>query len=1497
MQSGIKLIYLISVQCTSLMPTSAQPALGIHGLRWSAQRPALAAAEPSSTVSLATPRPPSRPTDRYGFFADGQRGSDAPAAAEPLTPNEAALEARRTKKWLAMLRDWGRITKRQPALIKKRCRKGIPDALRGTVWPRLCGADDMRKRHEGVYARMVSSTPSRSDTLCIALDLPRTYPNHAAFSTAHIDATPETPGSSLLPDNALSLGQRALRNVLQAYACYDAEVGYCQGMAFVAGLLLTYVDEETAFWMLVALLRGERHLLAGMYAPGLPRFAEVMSVFTTLVANRLPRLAAHLAAAGVDHAMYASQWFLTIFTYSAPFTLVTRVWDAFLAEGWKSMYRTALGVLAANQSALLRMDFDELMPALKGLPAAVPADVIMAAGLRIRLSGAEVKALAREWYDAHSGMIAARVTAARVDAARKEALLAAAAAAASGEPAPQSMAPRVDPTAAAAAALTAATAAVRAAAVVRGGGVGGDDAAAPAPRRESAAPTDVTELTGVAIASAYQRGIASPNATTADGMPRGTPSPSSTASGLWRRRILSATAELSGTTVSTTTTTLVTAPLPAAVATTPQASPVAAYVVDDDDDVSVRAVLMAQGAVMIGDVIGGTKVTPWGGYEPVPMPSSTGSPVMAAASNDGAAVASTATAAAVATAAGPTGAPNSRRPFLAAASSADVRSSEQVPLSNVHRGATAERQSPRGGPRSDTSAALPTHATIGRGAADSDDDNSSWGTPPSLGGDDADARSGTDGRGDVDEDGQQVQSSRGPSGDRARDDVHTADDALALERDLADFCRRAAEDVLATTFSVTFVCAGGGIGQDGAPYAGMGGARVFLSTTANASASSAAWQRFCGSIRMRRQLKMPSADDTDSEADETDERLEHADVDYTDEVAATPNHVEPARNSAAPLVNASHSDNEDGRSDSVASVDVRANGRPFAGATSSMTDEHFSQSDKLSSFDGDDSVSEGGPYDMSPIDGAPTAAPAAPGGTGLPSVLYGSRGARAGATIPGGAGLITSRSLALSPPSSSESDEEYTFLPAAVIPHPAQVRVTFSNPDVENTPFVNLQRTPDVHAVETMPPVVLEEAAVRTGAVTAATTSTSLLRDEAVKSVHAVQLVLPREAPALGLHIATSTTPTTIADAAQTPPIPDPLDATSSAAAAEAAAAAVEKPQTPDYPVASSTLAAVVIGDAVEKTHEVDVPPDGDANAVVAAEPTSDHAYNAPLDSMASNSLTNSVADVSTVTETHKADGQQATQIVAESASHAADFPITSTPPRRDVASTPPQSATTSPAHWPSWKVRPSTGSIIVVTERRTSPSKEANGDDDAAARAPFTVKLASSSASQGHIAPAVRGGGDERSTTRGAVGASSQIGSSETPLVAPVVASPSLPRRTRKHDPHFPHVAAMPVNHDRHRAPINRELRDAAAHIHGGRMREAPAAPSFNAPPSPHGQAASGMRVAQSPPRTPLRRLVGASGTPPRSATASPSSTRWAADAIAGSHDELHTRPRWVAR
>jgi len=54
-------------------------------------------------------------------------------------------------------------------------------------------------------------------------------------------------------------------------------------------------------------------------------------------------------------AMYCAQWFMTLFSYSLPFGVVTRVWDAFLKESFKIIFRVGLAILKKAEGKTFRV--------------------------------------------------------------------------------------------------------------------------------------------------------------------------------------------------------------------------------------------------------------------------------------------------------------------------------------------------------------------------------------------------------------------------------------------------------------------------------------------------------------------------------------------------------------------------------------------------------------------------------------------------------------------------------------------------------------------------------------------------------------------------------------------------------------------------------------------------------------------------------------------------------------------------------------------------------------------------------------------------------------------------------------------------------------------------------------------------------------------------------------------------------------------------------------
>ena len=62
--------------------------------------------------------------------------------------------------------------------------------------------------------------------------------------------------------------------------------------------------------------------------------------------------------------MFASHWFVTLFCYALPPAHLVRVWDVFLLDGHKMIFRTALALLKSAQDSLLPLNFEQTLMTL-----------------------------------------------------------------------------------------------------------------------------------------------------------------------------------------------------------------------------------------------------------------------------------------------------------------------------------------------------------------------------------------------------------------------------------------------------------------------------------------------------------------------------------------------------------------------------------------------------------------------------------------------------------------------------------------------------------------------------------------------------------------------------------------------------------------------------------------------------------------------------------------------------------------------------------------------------------------------------------------------------------------------------------------------------------------------------------------------------------------------------------------------------------------------------
>ncbi|XP_078075295.1 rab GTPase-activating protein 1-like [Mustelus asterias] len=172
----------------------------------------------------------------------------------------------------------------------------------------------------------------------ITRDINRTFPAHDYFK--------ETDGD----------GQDSLYKICKAYSVYDEDIGYCQGQSFLAAVLLLHMPEEQAFCVLVKIMYdyGLRELYKNNFEDLHCKFYQL----ERLLQEQLPELYNHFLDLNLEAHMYASQWFLTLFTVKFPLCMVFHIIDLLLSEGLCVIFNVALALLKTSKEDLLQADFE-----------------------------------------------------------------------------------------------------------------------------------------------------------------------------------------------------------------------------------------------------------------------------------------------------------------------------------------------------------------------------------------------------------------------------------------------------------------------------------------------------------------------------------------------------------------------------------------------------------------------------------------------------------------------------------------------------------------------------------------------------------------------------------------------------------------------------------------------------------------------------------------------------------------------------------------------------------------------------------------------------------------------------------------------------------------------------------------------------------------------------------------------------------------------------------
>uniref|UniRef100_A0A8D3BYG2 TBC1 domain family member 14 n=1 Tax=Scophthalmus maximus TaxID=52904 RepID=A0A8D3BYG2_SCOMX len=251
--------------------------------------------------------------------------------------------------------------------------QGIPPSVRGKVWSLAVG-NDLNITHElyniclarakekckntpapatEMETEAAGSSDRESSLELIKLDISRTFPHLCIFQQG-------------------GPYHDVLHSILGAYTCYRPDVGYVQGMSFIAAVLILNLDTADAFIAFANLLNKPCQM--AFFRVDHSLMLTYFGAFEVFFEENLPKLFAHFKKNNLTPDIYLIDWIFTLYSKSLPLDLACRVWDVFCRDGEEFLFRTALGLLRLYQDVLTCMDFIHMAQFLTRLPDLIPAE-------------------------------------------------------------------------------------------------------------------------------------------------------------------------------------------------------------------------------------------------------------------------------------------------------------------------------------------------------------------------------------------------------------------------------------------------------------------------------------------------------------------------------------------------------------------------------------------------------------------------------------------------------------------------------------------------------------------------------------------------------------------------------------------------------------------------------------------------------------------------------------------------------------------------------------------------------------------------------------------------------------------------------------------------------------------------------------------------------------------------------------------------------------------
>eukprot|EP01017_Pseudomicrothorax_dubius_P036491 TRINITY_DN5229_c0_g1_i3.p1 TRINITY_DN5229_c0_g1~~TRINITY_DN5229_c0_g1_i3.p1 ORF type:complete len:263 (-),score=49.78 TRINITY_DN5229_c0_g1_i3:355-1143(-) len=214
---------------------------------------------------------------------------------------------------------------------------------RGTVWPQLIG--NQMQINRAYYDHLVQcyerdGIPKDAKHVIIE-DINRTHPY-----------------LKLLEVKGIS--KEDLQHVLELFQYLRPDIGYIQGMNYLASILLFYMTPYKAFKYFTNLIVSSR-FLTSLYRFDINKFNAYIRAFDYFLELRYKKMYDKLKSCGISSDIFLVEWFFTLFSRAFTLSTVVKLWDLFLYNGECILFKTALAVVGQAEEELLDKDSEDII--------------------------------------------------------------------------------------------------------------------------------------------------------------------------------------------------------------------------------------------------------------------------------------------------------------------------------------------------------------------------------------------------------------------------------------------------------------------------------------------------------------------------------------------------------------------------------------------------------------------------------------------------------------------------------------------------------------------------------------------------------------------------------------------------------------------------------------------------------------------------------------------------------------------------------------------------------------------------------------------------------------------------------------------------------------------------------------------------------------------------------------------------------------------------------